>query len=68
MSACPVCGYRKTRVMLTDQLRNGWTRRRRQCGHCHARWNSYELPQTELDLSGYAPGDLAIVPRGGHAE
>ena len=68
MSACPVCGQRKTRVLLTDQLRNGWMRRRRQCGHCHARWNSYELPQTELDLSGYAPGDLAIVPRGGHAE
>ena len=68
MSACPECGQRKTKVLLTDQLRNGWTRRRRQCGHCQARWNTYELPQAELDLSGHSAGDLAIVPRGGHAE
>lgn len=63
MSACPTCGYRKTRTVASDHLRNGWTRRRRECGYCLARWNSFELPQTELDLSSYPAEDLAMVDR-----
>lgn len=63
MSACPICGHRKTIASQTSHLQNGWTRRRRRCKGCDARWNTYELTQYELDLSSYDPADLRVVPR-----
>ena len=37
---CPECGTTHTRVIRTDHLRNGTTRRRHACHACAHRWTS----------------------------
>ena len=41
---CPECGTTHTRVIRTDNLRNGTTRRRHACHSCTHRWTSLDGP------------------------
>lgn len=51
MSACPECRILRTSVVMTVQLENGWTRRRRACNHgCGHRWYTIELDENALDV------------------
>jgi transcriptional regulator NrdR family protein len=54
MSACPDpnCRLLKTRVIDSRVLTNGWTKRRRECYlGCGGRWNTYEVPEDELQIT-----------------
>lgn len=56
MSACPECRILRTGVVMTQQLENGWTRRRRVCDHCGARWYTIELDEDDLEVKSPARG------------
>lgn len=53
MSACPKCRIAKTTVVLTQQLPNGWTRRRRVCNYpehgCGHRWYTLEIAEDDVE-------------------
>jgi transcriptional regulator NrdR family protein len=53
VAACPKCRLIKTAVVLTQQLENGWTRRRRVCdlaGHgCGHRWYTLEIAEDDVE-------------------
>lgn len=68
MSACPNCDVRrKTQVLSSNLLANGWTKRRRQCTWgCGHRWFTYELSDAELDLSERDRSELLIVSKEPH--
>jgi transcriptional repressor NrdR len=43
---CPFCNHKSTRVVDSRLTRDGMQiRRRRQCEHCGARFNTYEAPE-----------------------
>jgi transcriptional regulator NrdR family protein len=42
---CPVCSHPETPIIE----RRG-SRRRRECGLCHHRWTTYEIPAQRLEL------------------
>jgi len=39
---CPYCQYDESKVIDTSHDLHGGTRRRRECDHCHQRYNTYE--------------------------
>ncbi len=65
MSACPSCDHFGSRVLETRRLRNGWVRRRRECQltNCGSRWYSFEIPDTDLDLSAQHHDNLKEVTK-----
>lgn len=56
--SCPVCGYRRTHVVMSNQDDVGRIIRRRHCRSCDHRW--YTIQQPEAEISQY---DL-VWPRG----
>lgn len=51
MSQCPECKTGKTQVIDSRYCDNGWTKRRRRCTWgCEHRWNTYEIPEEELNF------------------
>lgn len=47
---CEKCGNRDTAVVNTRGTRDGWIKRRRQCGSCGHRMNTFELTERDLLL------------------
>ena len=47
---CPECSHEKTTIPNTRPTTNGWTYRRRECVNCGFRWNTYEIPESELTM------------------
>lgn len=47
---CPKCGCMKHGVVETrpSYFRPEWTQRRRQCAKCKHRWNTVELPTSDV--------------------
>ena len=68
MSACPKCRLFDCGATMTRKLRNGWVKRWRKClttGGGHT-FNTYEVPEGELELDPGDPG-LMHMPRRTHA-
>lgn len=47
---CPACEHLKSVVIETrpSHLRPEWTQRRRKCAQCGTRWNTVELPMSDV--------------------
>lgn len=47
---CPKCGHEKNLVLEArpSTLRPEWTQRRRKCSKCGERWNTVELPMSDV--------------------
>ena len=47
---CPKCGHEKNIVLETrpSLLRPEWLQRRRKCSACGTRWNTVELPMSDV--------------------
>ena len=47
---CPKCDHLKSIVLETrpSYLRPEWTQRRRKCAKCNERWNTVELPMSDV--------------------
>jgi transcriptional regulator NrdR family protein len=47
---CPKCGHEKNIVLETrpSTLRPEWLQRRRKCSACGERWNTVELPMSDV--------------------
>ena len=55
---CPFCNHTDTRVVDSRNTSDGFQiRRRRECGHCGARFNTFEAP--ELKAPNVVKGDGA---------
>ena len=51
MSVCVECGEDRTRVIETRMdVDRGWRMRRRLCEACSARFWTYEIPQSQLEV------------------
>jgi transcriptional regulator NrdR family protein len=51
MSACPLCDYFDSSVIMTRKITNGWIKRWRTCQQedCLHKWQTYEIPTTAIE-------------------
>jgi len=44
---CIKCNER-SKVLDSEETKEGWIKRRRSCDKCKIRWNTFEVPQDDI--------------------